>query len=74
MTQRVSGIRRFGSAALDMAWVAAGRFDGFWERSLNPWDVAAGILEFRDAGVSQFILSSWPVGEELRRFGDEHLT
>ena len=36
------GIRRFGSAAIDLAWVACGRFDGFWEYSLKPWDVAAG--------------------------------
>lgn len=46
----VAGIRRFGSAALDLAWVAAGRFDGFWEASLQPWDVAAGILLVREAG------------------------
>ena len=39
----VAGIRRTGSAALDLAWVAAGRFDGYWERGLQPWDVAAGI-------------------------------
>ena len=38
----VAGIRRFGAAALDLAWVAAGRFDGFWERGLSPWDMAAG--------------------------------
>ena len=50
LTQRVSGIRRFGSAALDLAWVAAGKFDGFWERSLNPWDIAAGILLVTEAG------------------------
>jgi myo-inositol-1(or 4)-monophosphatase len=50
LTQRVSGIRRFGAAALDLAWVAAGRFDGFWERSLNPWDVAAGMLLVTEAG------------------------
>ena len=50
LTQRVSGIRRFGSAALDLAWVAAGRFDGFWERSLNPWDIAAGLLLVTEAG------------------------
>ncbi len=37
-----SGVRRFGSAALDLAWVAAGRFDGFWEHDLKPWDIAAG--------------------------------
>ncbi|QHL90622.1 inositol monophosphatase [Sphingomonas changnyeongensis] len=46
----VAGIRRFGSAALDLAWVAAGRYDGFWEAGLNDWDVAAGILLVREAG------------------------
>lgn len=45
-----AGIRRFGSAALDLAYVAAGRFDGFWERKLQPWDMAAGILIVREAG------------------------
>ena len=46
----VAGIRRLGSAALDLAWVAAGRFDGYWESNLQPWDVAAGILLVREAG------------------------
>lgn len=46
----VAGIRRFGSAALDLAWVAAGRFDGFWEEDLQLWDVAAGIVLVREAG------------------------
>jgi len=46
----VAGIRRFGAAALDLAYVAAGRFDGFWERGLSPWDLAAGILIIREAG------------------------
>ena len=46
----VAGIRRFGSAALDLAWVAAGRFDGYWESDLQPWDVAAGLLLVREAG------------------------
>ena len=46
----VSGVRRLGAAALDLAYVAAGRFDGFWERSLSPWDVAAGIVLVREAG------------------------
>lgn len=46
----VAGIRRFGAAALDLAWVAAGRYDGFWEAGLAPWDVAAGILLVREAG------------------------
>ncbi len=52
----VAGIRRFGSAALDLAWVAAGRYDGFWESGLQIWDVAAGILLVREAGgfVSDF--------------------
>lgn len=45
-----AGMRRFGSAALDLAWVAAGRFDAFWERRLKPWDIAAGILIVREAG------------------------
>jgi myo-inositol-1(or 4)-monophosphatase len=46
----VAGIRRFGSAALDLAWVAAGRYDAFWESSLQPWDVAAGLLLVKEAG------------------------
>jgi myo-inositol-1(or 4)-monophosphatase len=46
----VSGIRRLGSAALDLAYVAAGRFDGFWEEGLSAWDIAAGILLIREAG------------------------
>jgi len=47
---QVAGIRRAGSAALDLAWVAAGRYDGYWELHLNPWDIAAGILLVREAG------------------------
>ncbi|HEX8256498.1 MAG TPA: inositol monophosphatase family protein [Allosphingosinicella sp.] len=46
----VAGIRRFGSAALDLAWVAAGRYDGFWEEDLEYWDIAAGVLLVREAG------------------------
>jgi myo-inositol-1(or 4)-monophosphatase len=45
-----AGIRRTGAAALDLAWVAAGRFDGFWERNLRAWDLAAGIVILREAG------------------------
>ncbi|MEZ5911644.1 MAG: inositol monophosphatase family protein [Paracoccaceae bacterium] len=45
-----AGMRRWGSAALDLAYVAAGRFDGFWERELNAWDIAAGIILVREAG------------------------
>jgi myo-inositol-1(or 4)-monophosphatase len=50
MMAEVAGIRRFGAAALDLAWVAAGRYDAFWERGLSPWDVAAGIVIVREAG------------------------
>jgi len=56
-----AGVRRWGSAALDMAYVAAGRYDGFWERRLNAWDLAAGIVIVREAGG--FI-------EPLRKGGD----
>src|SRR4051794_14241275 len=47
---RVAGLRRFGAAALDMAFIAAGRFDGYWERNLQPWDLAAGTIIVREAG------------------------
>jgi len=47
---KVAGLRRFGAAALDLAFVAAGRIDGYWERNLSPWDMAAGILLVREAG------------------------
>ena len=47
---RSRGVRRDGSAAIDMAYVACGRFDGFWEEGLNPWDVAAGVLLIEEAG------------------------
>jgi myo-inositol-1(or 4)-monophosphatase len=52
----VAGIRRFGSATLDLAWVAAGRLDGFWEDDLDPWDGAAGLLLVKEAGgfISDF--------------------
>jgi len=45
-----AGIRRYGSASLDLSWVAAGRFDGFWERDLKAWDIAAGLVIVREAG------------------------
>ena len=45
-----AGVRRMGAAALDLAYVAAGRFDGFWELDLKPWDIAAGIVLVREAG------------------------
>jgi myo-inositol-1(or 4)-monophosphatase len=47
---QVAGIRRFGSAALDMAWVAHGRFDGYWELGIHPWDICAGIILVKEAG------------------------
>jgi myo-inositol-1(or 4)-monophosphatase len=47
-----AGVRRFGSAALDLAYVAAGRYEGFWESHLSPWDIAAGIVLVREAGGS----------------------
>ena len=50
VTMATSGIRRPGAAALDLAWVACGRIDGFWEMGLSPWDMAAGALLVREAG------------------------
>jgi len=50
LMEQTSGIRRTGSAAIDLAWVAAGRFDGFVEHGLSPWDVAAGTILVREAG------------------------
>ena len=47
---KVAGLRRFGAAALDLAFVAAGRFDAYWERNLSPWDMAARLLFVREAG------------------------
>ncbi len=63
----VAGVRRFGSAALDLAWVAAGRFDGFWEFALSPWDVAAGILLVREAGGAITDMSG---GDSMLQTGD----
>jgi len=45
-----AGLRRYGAAALDLAWIAAGRLDAYWERDLSPWDLAAGLLLVREAG------------------------
>ena len=50
LTLRTHGVRRAGSAALDLCNVASGRFDGFWEFNLNPWDTAAGVLMVEEAG------------------------
>ena len=56
LAPQVAGIRRFGAASLDLAWVAAGRYEGFWEEFLSPWDIAAGLLLVKEAGgyVSDF--------------------
>jgi myo-inositol-1(or 4)-monophosphatase len=56
LMQNTRGIRRFGSAAIDLSWVASGKFDGFWEYGLKPWDVAAGSFIVKQAGgvVSDF--------------------
>jgi myo-inositol-1(or 4)-monophosphatase len=66
VSQRVAGVRRFGSAALDLAWVAAGRYDGYWERDLSPWDIAAGVLLVTEAGGK---VTDADGGEEALRAG-----
>ena len=65
-------VRRLGSAALDLCWVAAGRLDGYWEQNLNPWDVAAGTLILTEAGgkVTDFNGKKWP---KMQDFGLEIL-
>lgn len=69
-TKRVRGIRRMGSAALDFAYVAAGRLDGYWERSLNSWDALAGVLLIQEAGgmVTDFQGGNRPQWDEKGRF------
>jgi myo-inositol-1(or 4)-monophosphatase len=62
-----SGVRRIGAAALDLAYVAAGRFDGFWEFGLSPWDIAAGLLLVREAGGYVSDLSG---GQAMMTSGD----
>ncbi len=61
---RCQGVRRAGSAALDLAWVAAGHLDGYWESHLHPWDCAAGVLLVTEAGgrVSDFADNPWVLG------------
>jgi myo-inositol-1(or 4)-monophosphatase len=63
---QVAGIRRFGSAALDLAWVAAGRYDGYWELGLKPWDMMAGLVIVREAGG----YATDPAGGDPRPSGD----
>jgi myo-inositol-1(or 4)-monophosphatase len=65
---KVQGMRRTGTAALDLCYVAAGRFDGFWQVTLNPWDMAAGVVILREAGghVTDFTGASHSIyGQEL---------
>ena len=50
VSNNVSNVRKFGSAALDLSYVACGRFDGYWQRELNYWDIAAGIIILKEAG------------------------
>ena len=63
--KRARAVRRLGSAAIDLAYVAAGRFDGFWEASLNPWDVSAGALLIEEAGGQVSTLSGGPFDSRL---------
>ena len=65
LTSLTQGVRRGGSAALDLAYVAAGRFDGYWERGIKPWDIAAGILLVEEAGgeVSAYDGNPWNLYE-----------
>jgi myo-inositol-1(or 4)-monophosphatase len=62
-----AGVRRWGAAALDLAYVAAGRYDGFWERGLQPWDMAAGILLVKEAGG---FVSAIHEGADMLQSGD----
>jgi myo-inositol-1(or 4)-monophosphatase len=72
---QVAGIRRPGAASLDLAWVAAGRFDGFWEADLSPWDTAAGCLLVREAGgfVSDWRGRSEPICDKQVLAGNDAL-
>jgi myo-inositol-1(or 4)-monophosphatase len=66
---RCAGVRRFGAAALDLAYVAAGRYDGFWERGLHAWDIAAGLCILREAGALYGSLTGGP-GDDVLEGGD----
>ena len=67
MMPATAGVRRVGAAALDLAYVAAGRLDGFWEFGLQPWDIAAGILLVRESGGYVTDLSG---GHRMMETGD----
>jgi myo-inositol-1(or 4)-monophosphatase len=64
---KVAGVRRFGSASLDLAWLAAGRYDGFWEAGLQKWDIAAGLLLVREAGG---LVTDYRGGQGMMETGD----
>lgn len=64
--RQTAGVRRWGTASLDLAYVAAGRYDGFWERDLSPWDIAAGLLLVREAGGYVTAIDGGPVRLEGR--------
>ena len=82
VSKEVSNVRKFGSASLDMAYVASGRFDGYWQRELNYWDIAAGIIIVKEAGgfvnffdedkniplKKNIIASNSNIHEELKEF------
>jgi myo-inositol-1(or 4)-monophosphatase len=63
--RQARAVRRLGSAAIDLAYVAAGRFDGFWEVRLNPWDVSAGALLIEEAGGRVSNLAGGPFDSRL---------
>lgn len=63
----VNGLRRLGSAALDLCWVACGRFDGYWEYSIGPWDAAAGAVVAMEAGATVTDAQGGRVGSDLRQ-------
>ena len=68
MVARVyTAVRRLGSAALDLCYVAAGRMDGFWEQDLNPWDIAAGALIVQEAGGLVTDFSGTPFSSRRRQ-------
>lgn len=67
LQEQVAGLRRFGAAALDLAWVAAGRLDGYWEREIQPWDMGAGIILVREAGG---YVTNCEGGEDMFGTGD----
>ena len=84
---RARGIRRFGSAALDLSWVAAGRLDGYWEFGLGPWDIAAAMVIVLEAGGAVtdeqgrasglfddlYVAGGAPLQGELRALLDTHM-